>query len=619
MPENSFSLWRLWPDFSLIFQSGLSSAQGLSALIVALLLILLGCFLFYSFLKAQTARSHIAFYRKLLAGYSRDQLWESRETLLHQSQKVKKYAPLWKSFDETLISNEHQQRLFNPYGADYLFNTHTLARGLTENRLLAAMPGVLTAIGVIGTFAGLQMGLSALQLNDVGHVDGIKDGIFAMIGGASIAFMTSVWGVLTSLIFNVVEKSLERGVKSEITQLQWQINGLYPLVSAEQSLVNIEQKHQLNNEYMGSMHEFMGGMATEIGDQFEKALHRTSINLQHSMSETFTKTLGSAMETMVSEALKGFESSMTQVQARNVEVMEAASQTQQGMMKTLGETQKQMLLDVSEAQQQVVTTIGDSQRKLLSQVSEDLQGTMQGLEEKFSQFVSHLDQHTLAMTESNQTAMSELSKAGQTLLKELMSNSESSLMTLSERSQSVVSDMTQSIQAQFAEQNQLDMQRRETLNEQFEGLAKQIGQAAKAMESSVTTVFERTEALVTQNVEAHGQLQQLLGTLDAISARIEQSASSLNEAAKVADNGFSAVHDGFAQLAESLKGHIGDLNQQVANLLKDYSTRVEEQTVERLNVWNEQTSDYITAMTQAVKAVNTVVNEIEGKVGSAAA
>ena len=52
--------------------------------------------------------------------------------------------------------------LFNTLDASHFFNHYSLARGLTDNRLLTAVPSFLTAIGVIGTFAGLQIGLGEI-------------------------------------------------------------------------------------------------------------------------------------------------------------------------------------------------------------------------------------------------------------------------------------------------------------------------------------------------------------------------------------------------------------------------------------------------------------------------
>ena len=56
------------------------------------------------------------------------------------------------------------------------------------------------------------------------------------------------------------------------------------------------------------------------------------------------------------------------------------------------------------------------------------------------------------------------------------------------------------------------------------------------------------------------------------------------------------------------------LQRQVAELLNEYAKRVQDQTVTRLNTWNEQTNAYIGAMTGAVQALNDVVDEIDGKV-----
>jgi len=42
---------------------------------------------------------------------------------------------------------------------------------------------------------------------------------------------------------------------------------------------------------------------------------------------------------------------------------------------------------------------------------------------------------------------------------------------------------------------------------------------------------------------------------------------------------------------------------------------VQSQTIERLNIWNSQTNDYISLMTGAVRALNDVVDELENRIG----
>ena len=88
----------------------------------------------------------------------------------------------------------------------------------------------------------------------------------------------------------------------------------------------------------------------------------------------------------------------------------------------------------------------------------------------------------------------------------------------------------------------------------------------------------------------------------------------MGDAAEKAESGLVAVDRHFDSLAKSLREHVESLESQVANLLSDYSERVQSQTVTRLNTWNEQTNTYIGSMTDAVRALNDVVDEIDGKV-----
>ncbi|MEN1451253.1 anti-phage ZorAB system protein ZorA, partial [Pseudomonas aeruginosa] len=102
----------------------------------------------------------------------------------------------------------------------------------TASRLLAAAPSFLVAIGVLGTFVGLTVGLEGL-VGTSDEIEALKGGINKLISGAAVAFMTSVWGVFFSLLLNFVEKMFERSALGQIQQLQHDIDFLYPRIPAE--------------------------------------------------------------------------------------------------------------------------------------------------------------------------------------------------------------------------------------------------------------------------------------------------------------------------------------------------------------------------------------------------
>lgn len=254
MEQATFSLGKLLPNFEVLWRGDLATPEAFSSAIVTFLLLVLGFFALKATYEYFSARRAIRFYRGLLksAGLEVTSLGEfdpstlpgKRRDLLNEASKSSSHGRLWREFDESLVMSPDGSRLSNTLDASHFFNTHTLARGLTENRLMAAVPGFLTAIGVIGTFAGLQMGLANLNLENSQEVAEIKAGIAAVTAGAAIAFMTSVWGVGTSVLFNFYEKFLERNVRGGIAKLQNEVDYLYPRIIAEQSLVSIADSSQ---------------------------------------------------------------------------------------------------------------------------------------------------------------------------------------------------------------------------------------------------------------------------------------------------------------------------------------------------------------------------------------
>ena len=69
----------------------------------------------------------------------------------------------------------------------------------------SAMPGLLTGLGILGTFLGLSIGLGSFNGNDI---YAISDNVGTLLGGMKVAFHTSVYGILFSLIFTICYKSI---------------------------------------------------------------------------------------------------------------------------------------------------------------------------------------------------------------------------------------------------------------------------------------------------------------------------------------------------------------------------------------------------------------------------
>ena len=80
---------------------------------------------------------------------------------------------------------------------DYI-NRDTVDQIMNKN-LLNLIPGVMTGLGILGTFIGLSFGLQNFNTGSSGE---IAESIAPLMSGIKVAFHTSVFGMILSLFFN---------------------------------------------------------------------------------------------------------------------------------------------------------------------------------------------------------------------------------------------------------------------------------------------------------------------------------------------------------------------------------------------------------------------------------
>ena len=616
MNQNTYELTKLLPQFDLLLDGDFTSAAGLSAAVVLFLVIATTVFALLSIWNYWRASSHLRFYRSLLEGVTSEQLLEKQREISNKAIQNKKYGQLWHEFDESLVHVPHRDRLFNTLDAGHFFNTHTIARGLTENRLLAAVPGFLTAIGVIGTFAGLQMGLAFLIGNSAdpggtgtsNDIDALKNGIFGMIGGASIAFMTSVWGVFTSVLFNFFEKILERSIRSSITSFQNQVDYLYPRITAEQSLSNIEDFTRQSSDRLAELDE-------KIGHRLQEAMRQASDSIRDGLEQSLTSILGPAIEKLVNNAHSGSEKALETLLERFMDGVGSAGQAQKEMMEkaalnvqhasnSMAEGMGGFMAGLESQMQQMVkqnsSRLAEVQGTLIRQMEEQQnrdvarQSVLNNQLKSFQGSQDQLTQGLGAVLETQQQQHSELSQELKGLLQGF-----SELSSAHERA------------AGAMQQSSTEMK---TTSLQMGVLSSNIKESSEHLGANVSASVQTLGQLTERNSAMVDLYQGLIEQMRTVNTRIEETAGMMSRAAETAGTGLASVDTHFKQLGQSLREHVEQLEKQIANLLSEYSDRVKHQTGERLNVWNEQTNTYIGAMTSAVQTLNDVVDEIDNKV-----
>ncbi len=136
---------------------------------------------------------------------------------LQQDAGTRQGTPVWQekrfmgnrlkgSWLRFLQNAEQLDRRGLPCNVEDYINDDTVTHGPGNSPLAELIPGLLTSLGILGTFIGMMRGLGGL---DFSNSDAIIEGIPKLLSGMQFAFGTSVAGVSCSIIFNMVNRILQ--------------------------------------------------------------------------------------------------------------------------------------------------------------------------------------------------------------------------------------------------------------------------------------------------------------------------------------------------------------------------------------------------------------------------
>ncbi|MBN2809671.1 MAG: anti-phage defense ZorAB system ZorA [Deltaproteobacteria bacterium] len=678
--KEAFSLWNLLPNFRDFFDGNLHSSDWLSTLFILGLILAFAVAMFYALGKFFSSLNQVKFYDRLLGDIDQKQL-SSRQrdlTIRALSYKNADYGKLWREFDETLVYSPDGSKLSNTLEAAHFFNTGSLSKGLTGNRLLAAVPGFLTAIGVIGTFVGLTMGLATLEVNQDAGVDALRQGIGNMISGASVAFLTSVWGVTSSVVFNLLEKLMERYVRKRIFRLQNKIDYLYPRINAEQSLVKIVDYNRIATETLQ-------GLAEKIGDRLQEAILHTTDTIRSGLEESLNQIMAPAIQSLVANAHQGSKEALESLLNRFLDGVGEAGQAQRKAMESTAKdvaaavgglgTQISSFLTSLEEQAAVAKEESRARHKM---VDEELRGRehlqtehQKELEKKFEIMIAGLVEklnehhrqsedrdHSRSATFEKQLqemviknneiveliggrVISQLEKGKESHdrhvenINNILDNSGKTQGALAERVEALISlqyDESEllrqgmsELMGQFrlvADANSSAGREMVDASKQMNAVTNQLGLMAVTVKQSTDKLandIEKAAALTAdvadKNHEASQNLRDSLEGYRQLTRSMDDVVTKLSGATESAERGFTIVRERLDEFKQSMTNHVSELDGHIQNLLINYAEQVKNQTTERLNVWNEQTNSYISLMTRSIQALNALVDDLESKIG----
>lgn len=455
----------LLPNFSLL-KSGSTEALGV---VFWLIMAALFSYSLYSLFRSGLSfKARMQALNSLIVGQSRENLALNRRETLQKALglKVKRIGALWHEFDDSLVSSSDHKQLFNTLDAEHFFNARTLAPGLSGSRFFGSLPGLLVGLGVLATFVGLTIGLSKLKLDSSGGVDQLRVGISVMIQGAAVAFMASVWGVGFSLVLNLIEKVTERWALGRIHDLQHQIDALYPLIPAEQSLVHIADYSRESKEALQELHE-------RIGDRLQESLAGMNEAMQAALTDALNNIMAPAIQTLVS---------------------------------TTSQQSTQVLEQLVSNFTQGLTSAGREQGNLMQQAAADVNTAVSGMSQQMNQLFQSLSDQQGRQLEVARQQNGEF----QAQLQQLSTSADQRQHQLEARFSELMSGLTGQLDGQLASAERRDVERQSL----FERTLAKAGESQSALlEKFAGASREQLQAMAEAGNERHSNLEAVFSRL----------------------------------------------------------------------------------------------------------
>jgi hypothetical protein len=392
------------------------------------------------------------------------------------------------------IAHDGSERWFISDSARELFDQEALFEDYAEGTH-QAVPGLLTALGLLGTFFALLIGLADLRYTDKA-VLGLADLINALSG----KFFTSVLALGSSVLFVLAERFfLAASFERLYSKLCGRFDKVFPRLRQERVLVDIraeavKQAVSLSNISSDLTGQLIGAFQTQIVP-----------SLAGDLAEQLTLKLVPAIEKMES-ALERLESQKQDSVVGEIKLLVTTLETAiTSALSDMGTRFHEQLTGSAQSEFKAVqdTLAGTSQ--MLLQMNGQFELTRSAL----SSLVDAANTSSDNQARASQDQAEALRQLMHGLIEELGRNASSNLQNIAGALTTVVSDLTHKVE------------------EVSETMVRSVGNMAAGSQTATDSLIAKTGAWTESTTQ---RLAELLESIEARSAEFAQAGKSLLEA-----------------------------------------------------------------------------------------
>lgn len=533
-----------------------------------------------------------------------------------------KLLHLWQEYKETLHKQYDvvggQKNLTNvraTVNASTFFTSQATVDTPLSTEFYKHLPGILTGIGIVGTFFGLIWGLVNF---DPSTPEKVNESVDHLLKDVMFAFIGSAISIVASIIVTGFEKWRLSACYKSLEQLNEEIDAMFESGVGEEYLAELVKSSQENSAQTRQLKDSLVTDLREMLQNLVDSQARENLRLTESLSSSY-KESGQLLADQVSGAI---ENSLKEPLEKISNAVQTASGDQSGQVKDL-------LSEVLTAfMAKLDTTFGqqfNGLSELLSQSVNSIQSMQQGFDKLVREMRDAGDQANKNSAGLIQQLLKDM-QLGQNAMQESMNgmlqNLEASIARIGTEGEGVGERLSQQLEKMFAESELRQQAMADSLQQFVANIQQSVGtgqqqtmekiaSAVETLDSQLNTMFDKFEHNRTQmdrasslaQVELHRSSRELMGGL-------EQQVASLLSAVEMQNNGMA---DTVQRLAQQTERTINGM-QQGAEKMQTAADRFDTAGNQVAGVF-EQSAAFISSLQNASVELETASSELGNIVG----
>jgi len=256
----------------------------------------------------------------------------------------------WAEYRKSLIlplATINNPTICNTEEAASYFNEGSIIAGRINLRFYGVFPNYMTGTGILGTFLGLVAGIylagAGLASEDIQL---LKKSLQDLLSGASLAFWTSIVGIVCSILFSWREKvlthSLFRSIDSWNRELDKRIEKITIEELAQKQLDQLEHQTEYLEEFTTKV---AFNIAEALGDRLNEKLVPTLNKLIESV-DSMRRERGDTNEQLIQQMIDKFSKSIQGAAGNEINAIA-------GTLNNLNQTLVPLLKEMKDAHSQM--------------------------------------------------------------------------------------------------------------------------------------------------------------------------------------------------------------------------------------------------------------------------